>query len=978
MEKDCRLGCTTGRFLLYNLGDRLFPKQPPSSFYLMPRSPKSTPSKSFAETKFSQRLAALTFREARDILGPHGAHLLRECEVPDDFNLQTDIHIDEHVFQLMLREYDFFDEDRRREEIVVSIADPPALPRIISPEKKTSGMRKGFLPLSCHCSHCSTPERSGTGCPHIATALLLILEEKTLLGLTEPPDLETPMELLSEEELVRRALFERRQRAETEPFQLETCDESVPWTDYRVLSGISGRTYRVALRGEERGLSYCDCPDFRCNTLGTCKHIEFALRIIRERFTRRQRHKPYRNDAIFIHVLYGEEPTLHLRLPDDPPNVLRLAAKKFLDGPIKDIRGLVKLVARLEQAGFPVTIYPDAEEVLANALFRMSVAEKMAEIRKDPANHPLRTSLLKRELRPYQLDGIAFAVSSGRSVLADEIGLGKTVQAIGVAEMLARTAEIRKVLIVCARSRKSYWKMQLQTFSERNAHIAHGTVHDGPDDSPDKEGESSQNGEETRLHLHEYDQAFFTVCGYEQLLLDRETIERMPWDLIVLDEGERLGDWHSRTAQVVKSLKSPFALVLTDKLMENRLDELYSIVQFVGAGFLPPAFRFFHRHRLVDSRGRPTGYKELAALRKAIEPVMLRRTRSSVLQELPPRSTRVIHVPAKPEQLEIHRTALGTVQRLLGRKRLTELEILRIRKHLLIAQKACDGASLVHGDSMEVSGKLECFAELLDGPLGEKGTEIVVYSEWSGMLDRIAGLLEDRKIDYVRLDTASNDKIRRERVAAFRKKSGKTRCVKGFEASSKQPCFLLATSAAIGRIRLDKTDILVHLDLPWKAEALEHRIKSVHRGDCGKPIQMFLLLSEGMIEEGLFAYDPEEGSVLAAFDPGSEIETLVVEEKSEQFRRHLFEMLKVFESGMKPRKKKTAAFSGTEPVSAERSSGFSETSGCDTYASGGMLQSLRSRMETDEHGGRRLVIDLDAEEVLETLAALLQRRIANS
>ena len=83
-----------------------------------------------------------------------------------------------------------------------------------------------------------------------------------------------------------------------------------------VASALSGKTYRVALRGEERGDSYCSCPDFRTNTLGTCKHILHLLDRVRRRFPAAVRRKPYRNREAFVHVLYGEEMTLHLRLPD--------------------------------------------------------------------------------------------------------------------------------------------------------------------------------------------------------------------------------------------------------------------------------------------------------------------------------------------------------------------------------------------------------------------------------------------------------------------------------------------------------------------------------------------------------------------------------------------------------------------------------------------------------------------------------------
>ncbi|MFB3905594.1 MAG: SWIM zinc finger family protein [Acidobacteriota bacterium] len=125
--------------------------------------------------------------------------------------------------------------------------------------------------INWRCSSCRS------ACEHVGAALSLVLEEKTALGLAAPPLMKTPLELLSDEQVVERLLTERRQRALSEPMVLGLTPEAGPWSDHTVTTLNSGRTYRVALRGWERGQSYCSCPDFRKNTLGTCKHILFAL-----------------------------------------------------------------------------------------------------------------------------------------------------------------------------------------------------------------------------------------------------------------------------------------------------------------------------------------------------------------------------------------------------------------------------------------------------------------------------------------------------------------------------------------------------------------------------------------------------------------------------------------------------------------------------------------------------------------------------
>src|SRR5690606_33651068 len=158
-------------------------------------------------------------------------------------------------------------------------------------------------------------------------------------------------------------------------------------------------------------------------------------------------------------------------------------------------------------------------------------------------DHPLRRELLTATLLPYQLDGIAFAVGAGRAILADDMGLGKTVQGIGVAELLARLAEIKRVLVICPASLKRQWKSEIMRFSGRSAQLIIGS--------------GAERFEQYRSG------AFFTICNYEQVLRDLSAVEAVPWDLIILDEGQRIKNWESKTSAVIRSLNSEFRLVLS-------------------------------------------------------------------------------------------------------------------------------------------------------------------------------------------------------------------------------------------------------------------------------------------------------------------------------------------------------------------------------------------------------------------------------
>ncbi len=422
------------------------------------------------------RLSRLNYLQACKLLGPEGDKLIQQGS-KFDIDIQRDVYLRGDLYRVKFAGI-------TGERAVASIT-------------KMAGATNR---LKFNCTACETM------CHHVGAAVSLVLEYKTGLGLAAVPDEKRPMELLSEQELVEFALRERQKRAKEEKFRVTSADSGKPWTDYTVASALSGKTYRVALRGEERGKSYCSCPDFKTNTLGTCKHVLHMLERVRRRFPATVRAKPYRNRETFVHVLYGEEMTLHLQLPDKPDEETVKLAGRLTAGPIEDARKLVEFLGQMDRLGHSVTVYPDAEELIQRQLFQDRMSNRMESIRTKSADHPLRTKLLKIPLLPYQLDGIAFAAGNGRAVLADDMGLGKTIQGVGAAEMLAREADISKVLVVCPASLKSQWRNEIHRFCDRDVQLVVG-------------------GASQRAAQYDND-CFFTVCNYEQVLRDILAIER--------------------------------------------------------------------------------------------------------------------------------------------------------------------------------------------------------------------------------------------------------------------------------------------------------------------------------------------------------------------------------------------------------------------------------------------------------------------
>jgi SNF2 family DNA or RNA helicase len=541
-------------------------------------------------------------------------------------------------------------------------------------------------------------------------------------------------------------------------------------------------------------------------------------------------------------------------VPEDLPREISKHLAPFKGKPVKNIKDLIRRIRRVEGLGADVTIYPDAEEYINHKLFQERMADAVAEIRQDPKNHPLRTSLLTAELLPYQLDGVAFAAGVGRAVLADDMGLGKTIQGIGVAELLSRHAPVSKVLVICPASLKSQWRLEIKRFSTHSCQLVLGSAKDRP---------------------AQYDSdSFFTVCNYEQVLRDFLSIERVRWDLIILDEGQRIKNWEAKTSRVVKALKSPFALVLTGTPLENRLDDLFSVVEFIDDRRLGPAFRFFNRHKVVDEKGKLLGYQNLDELRAKLKPILLRRTRKGVIKELPPRTTRVLRIPPTEEQLDLQKGHRQIIQTIIQKKYLTEMDLLRLQKALLMCRMCANSTFLVDKQAPGYSSKLEELDQLLDRLVAEEDRKIVLFSEWTTMLNLIEPLLVEQKLNFVRLDGSVPQKKRQGLMHQFQ---------------NDPACKLfITTNAGSTGLNLQAANTVINVDLPWNPAVLEQRISRAHRMGQKRPVQVFLLVTKDTLEENLLAtLSAKHELALAVLDPDSDTVQVDMAAGMEELKRRL-------------------------------------------------------------------------------------------
>jgi SNF2 family DNA or RNA helicase len=365
------------------------------------------------------------------------------------------------------------------------------------------------------------------------------------------------------------------------------------------------------------------------------------------------------------------------------------------------------------------------------------------------------------------------------------MGLGKTVQAIAACALLHRLGRARRVLVVTPASLKTEWEEQIKRFTTLSLQIVYG-------------------GRLPRLAAYDAEAApFFTLCNYEQIVADSLDLnERLRPDIVVLDEAQRIKNWSTKTAQAVKRLRSRYAFVLTGTPVENRIDELYSIVDFSIRRSSGRSSASTASTTRSTRRGVP-GYRNLDALHERLRPIMLRRRKAEVETELPARTDEVRLVPLSPAQRETYADHEHTVSQLAAkaqRRPLLPAEFDRLMRELAMLRMVCD-TNYILDDDERTCPKLAELEAILAQCCEEAGVKVIVFSEWERMLELVRELCGKLGIGHA-WHTGSVPQQRR-RVEINR-----------FKQDPECRVFLSTDSGGVG-LNLQNASVVVNCDLPW-------------------------------------------------------------------------------------------------------------------------------------------------------------------
>lgn len=618
----------------------------------------------------------------------------------------------------------------------------------------------------------------------------------------------------------------RRQFGKEQSFKLTNLGGHPVWSDFTVGNPERNTVYRLALRGQEPGDNYCSCLDFATNGLGTCKHIEWALHKLYHTYGNKQhfRKPPPERAYSSVYLHYGEERTLRLRIGTEQGDAFRELAKGYFDE-----EGVLYPHAYLEidqfldaarQLSPDFRCYPDALDFVIQK--RDDARRHLLVDRLDNDANSLE-GLIKTQLFPYQREGVLFALRAGRCLLADEMGLGKTIQAIAAAELYRRELGIGSVMIICPTSLKYQWRAEIRKFTDSTVSVIEGPMH-------------------KRREQYLNDENFYKIITYNVVARDYAHINQSLPDLIILDEAQRIKNWDTKISRAVKRLEAPYRLALTGTPLENKLEDLYSIVQFLDQHLLGPLYLLLHRHQVKDEAGAVRGYRRLDEINEKLKHVMIRRRKRDVIKQLPERIDQHLLVPMTPPQRDLHNSFESDVAQLVAKWRrlgfLKEQDRQRLLSCLNLMRMSCDSTYLVDQKTRHDTKISELFY-ILEERLAEPEEKVVVFSQWERMTRIVSQELEEREVEFAYLHGGVPSTKRGELLDRFREDDN---C----------RVFLSTDAGGLG-LNLQRAALVINLDIPWNPAVLEQRIARIFRLGQKRQVQVINLISEGTIEHRMLS-----------------------------------------------------------------------------------------------------------------------------
>jgi SNF2 family DNA or RNA helicase len=457
----------------------------------------------------------------------------------------------------------------------------------------------------------------------------------------------------------------------------------------------------------------------------------------------------------------------------------------------------------------------------------------------------------RAELRPYQAQGVAWLdllrESDLGGVLADDMGLGKTVQILAFLSLEKARGHISQpVLIVAPTSLMTNWFNEAQKFApDLKVLVLHG---------PDRKHSFAT--------IPEHDVVMTT---YPLIARDREVLLSRDWHMAVLDEAQTIKNPDAATTRWLRDVKARHRFCLTGTPMENHLGELWSIMSFANPGYLGDKAGFVRQWRTpIEKRADKV---RAATLARRVRPFLLRRTKAEVAAELPAKSEIVERIVLEGKQRDLYdaiRLSMSDkVRNAIQQRGLAKSHIVVLEALLRMRQVCCDPALLKLDDGVErPSAKLDRLMEMVLELLSE-GRKIIVFSQFTSMLDLVRKRLDAESVRYGVLTGDTKDR---------------KRAIDGFQNGTND-VFLVSLKAGGVGLNLTAADTVIIFDPWWNPAVEEQAIDRAHRIGQDKAVFVYRLVAAGTVEEKMEGLKERKRALAdSLFDRDGQIASTLTEE----------------------------------------------------------------------------------------------------
>lgn len=429
----------------------------------------------------------------------------------------------------------------------------------------------------------------------------------------------------------------------------------------------------------------------------------------------------------------------------------------------------------------------------------------------------LTAKLFQGELRNYQRVGVQFVSSRTRAgfgvLLADDMGLGKTVQALA-------SLPPGRTIVVAPTSVLTNWSRESAAFRpDLRVCLYHGS---------DRQLDKS---------------ADIILTSYSILRLDLHLLNSLDYCTAVLDEAQTIKNPDSQIARACRGLNAKGRVALTGTPIENRLEELWSIFEFLNPGLLGTRRSFLSRSAYrIESGDKETAQR----LVERIRPFFLRRTKIKVAPELPKRQTLTLVCELTAEE----RTAYDTVRAAQIPELVKQLEkgstnVLGALEALLRLRQACCHTGLLPGSHVKSSSKITLLLETLDVALGA-GHKALIFSQWTSLLNLVEPELRKSEIDFGRIDGSTRDRAK---------------VVDHFQSENGPPVLLISLKAGGTGLNLTAADHVFLLDPWWNPAVEDQAADRAHRIGQNNPVLIHRLIARGTVEEKVSIMQEKKRSI---------------------------------------------------------------------------------------------------------------------